>query len=40
MEKEIKYVGRRAVAATAVGSAEIHKKEGENLNNWIKKILV
>lgn len=27
--KELKYVGRRAIATTAVGSSELHKKETE-----------
>jgi len=29
MEKELEYVGRRATSATAVGSVELHKKEGQ-----------
>jgi len=31
IKKELKYVGRRAVAATAVGSSELHKKETADL---------
>jgi 2-oxoglutarate dehydrogenase complex dehydrogenase (E1) component-like enzyme len=38
--KEVKYVGRRAVAATAVGSSELHKREATQLAEWIKDIIV
>lgn len=32
------YVGRRALATTAVGSSELHKKESAELAEWIKKV--
>lgn len=32
------YVGRRALATTAVGSSELHKKESAALAEWIKKV--
>ena len=35
---EVTYVGRRAIAASAVGSGEYHKKETSELSEWIKKI--
>lgn len=35
----VRYVGRRAIATTAVGSSELHKKEVEELNAWIKKLI-
>jgi 2-oxoglutarate dehydrogenase complex dehydrogenase (E1) component-like enzyme len=37
---EVRYVGRRAVAATAVGSSEMHKREAIQLAEWIKDIVV
>lgn len=40
IKNELKYVGRRAIAASAVGSSELHKKETEDLSNWIKQIIV
>lgn len=35
---QLTYVGRRALATTAVGSSELHKKESADLAEWIKKI--
>jgi len=40
IEKELKYVGRRAIAATAVGSSEIHKKETADLSQWINSLII
>lgn len=34
---QLTYVGRRALATTAVGSSELHKKESAELAEWIKK---
>lgn len=35
---QLTYVGRRALATTAVGSSELHKKESAELADWIKKV--
>ena len=37
---ELEYVGRRAIANTAVGSVELHKREAAELNEWICDIIV
>ena len=36
----LEYVGRRAIANTAVGSVELHKREATELNEWIRDIIV
>ena len=36
VSQEVKYVGRRACAATSVGSIELHKQETGALSGWVK----
>lgn len=36
----LRYVGRRAVAATAVGSSELHKRETSELSSWVKDLII
>jgi 2-oxoglutarate dehydrogenase complex dehydrogenase (E1) component-like enzyme len=40
LNESIEYVGRRALATTAVGSSELHKKESAELTEWIKKLIL
>jgi 2-oxoglutarate dehydrogenase complex dehydrogenase (E1) component-like enzyme len=36
IEKEMKYVGKRAISSTAVGISELHKRECEELMKWVQ----
>ena len=40
LHRELKYVGRRGISTTAVGSGEIHKKESAALLEWVQSIIV
>jgi 2-oxoglutarate dehydrogenase E1 component len=40
IKHEVKYVGRRAISAAAVGSSELHKKESAELAKWISSLIV
>ena len=38
-DREIKYVGRQAIATCAVGSSELHKKESSELKEWVTGLM-
>ena len=40
IKSDVKYVGRRAVATTAVGSVELHKNEASQLTQWISDLIL
>ena len=39
VSRELRYVGRRAIACPAVGSVELHKIEEQQLTDWIKELI-